>query len=117
MLRVPPGTGTAHVVEFGPVGVEDRVPQILQGVDNPNRQMSEGGAEREQGGVLPMRGALISRQLGRGRYVERHWGLHFIIGLGNWLPALFAGVRAAFDARVLHGSFFTRATNLHTGAY
>src|SRR5271166_2734993 len=42
MLRVPPGTRTAHVVEFGPVGVEDRVPQILQDVHSPNHQMSDG---------------------------------------------------------------------------
>ena len=30
MLCAPFGTWSAHVVEFGPVCVEDRVPQILQ---------------------------------------------------------------------------------------
>jgi len=49
----PFGSRPAHVVEFGPVSVEHRVPQILKSGDSCSRQMPEGRDERKHGNVLP----------------------------------------------------------------
>ena len=53
MPLAPFGSRPAHVVEFGPVSVEHRVPQILKSGDSCSRQMPEGRDERKHGNVLP----------------------------------------------------------------
>ena len=41
MLRAPSWTWPAHVVEFRPVGIESRVPQIPKDVGGLSQEMAE----------------------------------------------------------------------------
>ena len=61
MPLAPFGSRPAHVVEFGPVSVEHRVPQILKSGDSCSRQIPEGRDERKHGNVLPTPSSLFVR--------------------------------------------------------